>query len=555
MDKRTDEDKLKDIKSRFAQLEENRSRFQERWTEAQKYVAPVQYNWSNLDAIPEIPTRWTSAPSNYLATLVSGLVGYSISPNIEWFKLQLENTQLLDLYGVRDWLEDAEEVLIAEYARSNLYSEIKNVIESAAVIGHGVLFCGENLKEGKLRFIAIRCNEVYLDVNEYGVIDTVFRKYLMTLRNAVEFFGLENLDEVHQEDYKDVGKWNDNITILFAVMPRSDYNESFKNALNKPYAAFYVDLDKNKIILESGYDECPYAVFEWDRIPGLAYSNSPAISALPDIKELNIAKKTSMEICQTSAEPPMRVSDSIRNVSLVPRGFTVIHSPDDIIEPIRTGENYPITLNEVEGMKQAVKDWFNVDFFLMLQHKQGKMTATEVEELQGEKSAVLSNLVISLNETLTKIITRSFNLLAKNGKIPTPPDNLRQYSTGMKIDFIGPLAQAQKKHHTLGGINQALQLAAPILQMFPNSGDFIDGDELMKRALNGQGMPQKVIREDEDVQKLREARELARQQQEAQAQQMAMQQSLIENADKLGRRPEEGSALQELDQQLQGGLS
>ena len=125
------------------------------------------------------------------------------------------------------------------------------------------------------------------------------------------------------------------------------------------------------------------------------------------------------------------------------------------------------------------------------------------------------------------------------------------------LDFLKEkgLAQAQKKHHTLGGINQALQLAAPILQMFPNSGDFIDGDELMKRALNGQGMPQKVIREDEDVQKLREARELARQQQEAQAQQMAMQQSLIENADKLGRRPEEGSALQELDQQLQGGLS
>lgn len=554
MDKRTDEDKLKDLKSRFAQLEKNRSRFTDRWSEAQKYVAPVVYNWSNLDAIPEIPTRWTSAPSNYLSTLVSGLVGYSISPNIEWFKLQLENMQLLDLYGVRDWLEDTEEVLIAEYARSNLYSEVKNVIESAAVIGHGVLLCDEDLKEGKLRFSAIRCNEVYLDVNEYGVIDTVFRKYLMTLRNAVDFFGLENLDEKHRENYKDVAKWNDNITILFAVLPRYDYDDKFKDAKNKPFAAFYIDLDSNKIIQESGYDECPYAVFEWDKIPGLAYSNSPAISALPDIKELNIAKKTSMEICQTSAEPPMRVSDSIRNISLVPRGFTVIHSPDDIIEPIRTGENYPITLNEVEGMKQAVKDWFNVDFFLMLQQKQGKMTATEVEELQGEKSAVLSNLVISLNETLTKIITRSFNLLAKSGKIPPLPESMANYSTSMKIDFIGPLAQAQKKHHTLGGIQQALAIAVPILQMFPNAGDFIDGDELMKRALNGNGMPQKVIREDDDVQKIREERALAEQQAKAEAQQMAMQQSLMQNADKLGQAPQEGSPMAELDQQLQGGL-
>lgn len=550
----TEESKVKEIKSRLSQLEHNRSRFIDRWTEAQKYVAPVVYNWHNLDAIPEIPNRYTSAPCNYLDTLVSGLVGYSASPNIQWYKLMLENPSQMDEYGVKDWLEETEEVMNAEFNRSNFYSQIKNIIQSAAVIGHGVMLCDEDLKDDKLRFSSITANEIYLDADEHGKIDTIFRKYLMTLRNAVDFFGLENLDQNYREDYKDVEKWNMNVEVLFAVFPRKEYDETIKDALNKPYAAIYVDLKHSKIILESGYDENPYAVFLWDQIPGLAYSNSPAICALPDIKELNIAKKTSMEICQTSAEPPMRVSSSIRNVSLVPRGFTYINTPDEIIEPIRTGENYPITLNEVEGMKQAVKDWFNVDFFLMLQQKQGRMTATEVQELQGEKSAVLSNLVISLNETLTQVIQRSFNLLAKQGKIPPVPESLEGQSAAMKIDFIGPLAMAQKKYHTLGGIQQALALVSPIMQMFPNAGDYIDPDVLMKRALEGQGMPQAIIREDEDVKKLREERMRAQMEAQAQAQQQQMMQSMMQNADKLGKAPEAGSALQEIDQMNAGAM-
>jgi hypothetical protein len=550
----TEEEKVKEIKSRMSQLEQNRSRFIDRWTEAQKYVAPVVYDWHNLDSIPEIPSRYTSAPCNYLDILVSGLVGYSASPNIQWYKLMLENSSQMDEYGVKDWLEETEEVMNAEFNRSNFYTQIKNIIQSAAVIGHGIMLCDEDLAENKLRFSAIKANEIFLDADESGKIDTIFRKYLMTLRNAVEFFGIENLDQNLQEDYKDSAKWNNKVEILFAVFPRKEYNEDIKDSLNKPFAAIYVDLKHNKIIKESGYDENPYAVFEWDQIPGLAYSNSPAICALPDIKELNIAKKTSMEICQTSAEPPMRISSSIRNVSLVPRGFTFINTPDEIIEPIRTGENYPITLSEVEGMKQAVKDWFNVDFFLMLQQKQGRMTATEVQELQGEKSAVLSNLVISLNETLTQVIQRSFNLLVKQDKIPPLPISLEGQAAAMKIDFIGPLSMAQKKYHTLGGIQQALALVGPIMQMFPNSGDYIDPDVLMKRALEGQGMPQAVIREDEDVKKLREARAQAQMEAQQQAQQQQMMQSMMQNADKLGKTPEAGSALADIDSQMAGAM-
>lgn len=555
MDGKTDEEIIKDLSIRLEQMDTERNKFLPRWKEAQRYVSPAVYDWSNLDAIPQMPDRYSSAPCEYLSTLVSGLSGYSISPNIVWFKLSLENHRLVDFYGVKDWLEQVEEVMNAEFNRSNLYKQITSFIEDAATIGHGVMLCDEDTASGRLRFTTMKPNEIYLDCNEFGEIDTVFRRYLMTVRNAVGFFGEENVADTVKEAYQEETRWNDKIEVLFAVFPRKERDEKKKDAKNKPYAVYHVDMTNRKVMDESGYDENPFSVFLWQQIPGLPYSHSPAICAMPDIKALNVIRKTSLQICQTSAEPPMRVSATVRKINLIPRGFTYLNSPDEVVEPIQTGENYPVTLQILEDIKQEVKNWFNVDFFLMLQQKQGQMTATEVMELQGEKSAVLSNLVVSLNSALSKIISRSFNLLIKAEKLPPPPQSLEGQEAAMKVDFIGPLAQAQRRYHTFGGIAQALQMAIPIMQSFPNAGDYIDADELIKRSMEGQGMPQAIIREDDDVKAIREQRAQAEAQAQQMAAQQAMAQSVMQNADKLNQRAQAGSPMDELNRQLAGGMN
>lgn len=555
MNIKSEEDKIKDIKSRFQQMQDERNKFLPRWKEAEQYVSPSTLDWSNLDSLPDNPVRFSSAPCNYLNTLTSGLVGYSVSPNIVWYKLGLEDHKLTSRYRVKDWLEDVEDVMNAEFSRSALYKQAVKFIQNAGVYGHGVMFIGEDLSNNKLHFATMKTNEIFLDTDTKGNIDTVFRHYTMTLRNCVDFFGLDSLHEDYKEDYKHVEKWNNKIELLFAVFPRDGFNYEMKDSKNKPYAAIYVDLKNSKIINESGFDELPYAVFEWENIPGFAYSESPSNGAMAEIKTLNIAEKTRLRIAQTSAEPPLIVSAGIRNLNLVPKARNYIESPTDRIEPIRTGENYPITLDVVQSIKDNVKDFFHVDFFLMLQQKQGKMTATEVMELQGEKAAVLSNLIVNLNDALQKIIQRSFNLLMKAGKLPPVPQSLRGLGASMKIDFIGPLSQAQKKYHTMGGIAQAMQLSSAIMQMFPNSGDYIDADELMKRALEGQGMPQSVIREDEDVNTIRQNRIAQQQAQQQQAQQQAILAEVMNNANKLNEPVQNNSLMADLNNQVTGGIA
>lgn len=551
-----EEELIRDIRSRLEQLRNERNKFIDRWREAEQYVAPSVYDWSNLDAIPDVPTRYASSPCLNMKSLVAGLAGYSISPNIVWFKLSLQDKEQLEAYGVKDWLEKCEEYLQAEFIRSNLYSQAAKMIENGCINGHGVQLIDEDVGKTRLRFTTMRNNEIFLDVNDYGEVDTVFREYLMTIRNAVKFFGLENLDESIQEQYKDVKQWNNKIKILYAVFPRENYDPEIPNAKNMPIAAVYLDMEHDKIIKESGYREMPYAIFEWDRIEGLAYSNSPAISAMPDIKALNIIKSSSLKIAQMSAEPPLIVPSTIRTVNLVPRGRTYVDNPaENPINTIKTGDNYPITLDVKRDYEQEVREWFYVDFFLMLQSKQGQMTATEVMELQGEKSATLANLVVALDEALTQIIKRSFNLLMEAGRLPPVPESLATQAATMKIEFVGPLAQAQQKYHAAGGINQALNIIGPIIQLDPTTGDNIDFNKLMKHAMRGQGMPEECIREEEDVRKLREERAAQQQAMLQMQQQQEMMNGIMNNANKLGERPQQGSIMDELNNQLRGGLN
>lgn len=548
------EELIKSLETRWQQLKDNRAKFEGNWTEAQTYADNVVMNWGKPGEVPSRPKRFTSKPFQYNKTLVAGILGYAVSPSLVWFKLGMENTELLKEYGVKDWLEKCESELLAMFNRSNFYREMNPTVKDATCPGHGVIFIEEDVENARLRYIHFPINELFLDVNAYGEIDTCFRWYADTLRNIVDFFGEDNVSEEMRRQIKEPSHWNDSHEILMCVYPRENYNPEFKNAKNMPYACIYMDLKERHILKESGYREFPFAVFEWERYPGFAYSSSPAQDALPDIKALNIIKKSSLQIAQTSAEPPMMASQEMHDIDLSPRGITYLPTKDSRLEPVRTGENYPITLQELDNYEQAVKDWFYVDYFLALQEKQGQMTATEVMELQGEKAATLSTFIVSLNEFLSNIIERSFNLLMRAQMLPPPPMALMQQQSILKIDFTGPLAQNQKKYHQMGGTVQALNAIGPIMQMFPNAGDFLDGDELMKSTMEGMGMPQNIIREDDDVKKIREERIKAQQEAAAQQQQMAMAQTLMQNANKMGEMPQEGSMLSEINKKLAGGM-
>jgi hypothetical protein len=554
---------VEDIKLQLERLRDERHKRETDWENVQELVAPSVVSFNSTQKIPTRPNRFTSRPTNFLKTLVSGITGYSISPNIVWQKLGLENAEQLDLYGVKDWLEEVERVLYAEFNRSNLYKQVPGMIANAATYGHGVMLIDEDIGNNRLRFANVSIPELYLDTNEYDEVETVYRQFTMTLKNAASFFGEERLSPAAREDFKDKKKWNHEINVIHAVYRRQDHDEEKQDKKNMPFASVYVEDGQDHLIEESGYRDFPYAVFIWDKVTGTGYGESPAIYALDDIRLLNLAEESRIKIAQMSAEPAMNVPSTMKGgENVVPRGYNYYDDPSQVMTAIQTGENYPISLEVVASIEDRIKDWFHVDFFLMLQHQgagQKQMTATEVVELQGEKAAVLSDLVVNLNDPLQKIIQRSFNLLLKQRKIPPIPDVLQGSGAQMKVDFVGPLAQAQKKYHETNGIAQGIALVSSIASMAAAAApamaalDVVDFDRLVKTGLEGAGTPQSVIREDDDIAAIRQARAQAQAQAQQQAMAMEQQKNLLGNFNKLNEPLKQGTALDAIDQQMAGG--
>jgi hypothetical protein len=549
---------LEDILYTFDELKDARKKHEGNWEEVQQYVAPVVLSFALDDGeykIPERPRRYTSRPTHYLQSLVSGISGYSITPSISWLKLTLEQQELLEYYGVKDWLESVERVLYTEFNSSNLYAQVPQLIKYAATYGHGVMLIDENIALNKIRFSAINITEIFTDVDEFDEINTIYRYFSMTIKQAADFFGLENLHEKIQEDFEDKKKWKNFIKIIHAVYRRTDNDDEKKDNKNMAFASIYIDETNKHIIQESGYQENPYAIFVWDRIQGTGYGFSPAFYALDDIKLLNKTEEARIKIAQLSAEPPMNVPRvMLGQENVVPKGYNYYDTPNEIMTPIQTGANFPISLEVTKSIEERIRDWFHVDFFLSLLNDQRmqQMTATEVMELQGEKAAVLSDLVVNLSGALMSIVKRSFNILLKQDKLPMPPSALAGSGGDFKINFMGPLAQAQKRHHESQNIGQGIQLIGTLSQINPNVMDVVDFDQLLKTGLESAGIPQNAIRETEDVAKIRLQRQQQQQAMQQQAMQQQQQQTLVSNMDKLNQPLNKGTALDMMGQAMAG---
>jgi hypothetical protein len=272
--------------------------------------------------------------------------------------------------------------------------------------------------------------------------------------------------------------------------------------------------------------------------------------AINDIRLSFKLEESRLEVAQLAARPPMNVPQKLQGQEqLVPDGRNYYTSTGDVITPITVGANYPVTLEITKEQDERIKDWFHVGFFLMLQQLSRSMTAPEVIELQGEKAAVLSTMVNNLNSALQKIVQRTVDILFRQGKMPERPAALLFKRSPMKVEFLGVLAQAQKKAHQTSGIMQGLQIAAGIAQIArtvpqaTEAFDYVDFSELLRKGFESGGMSQTTIREDDDVQKIRAARAQAAAQAQAEAQALQQQQIIAQNYDRLNEPVNPGTPL------------
>jgi len=132
------------------------------------------------------------------------------------------------------------------------------------------------------------------------------------------------------------------------------------------------------------------------------------------------------------------------------------------------------------------------------------------------------------NEVLSPLTKRSFEICLRNGLFPPVPDELQGREGTIKAEFISLLAQAQKAVAT-PAIERTLSLAGNLAGISPDVMDNLNLDDAIRKHASLTGTPESVLRDEDEVAKMRQAR----------AEQQAKQQQL-ENMESMAKPLKDG---------------
>lgn len=511
-------------------LEDLRYNWEQVWKKIGKYIIPMREYMEDYQMKPKQRGFETglqvydSTGVHALRMFTDGLMGYLVSPSIKWFRFRMRRVDLMDFPDVRLWIQESEDEMYAELQASNFYDQMHMYIEDGGSIGTATMMIEEDYDEGLTHFSTRHPIENYISENEKGFVDVLHRKYLVQARSLVEKYGEGNVSLRTSQLSKT--KPFDEVEIIHAIYPNPSTIPGMIGSTNMPYSSFIYESDRapgeDGLLSVGGYEEWPAPVWRSKKNSHEIYGRSPAFDALVDVTGLQQMGKDLLHLSHMSTRPPWNIPSEMRDqVRIQPNGFNFYTEHNNIIRPIQGLGDYPIGVDREDRIRQSVRDHFMVDFFLLLSQNQRTRTATEVIELQGEKAAVMGSLVGRFNsEAMDRIFERTFNNMLRNGRIASPPPVVFEFGAGeFEVEYLGPLAQAQRKYFLSSGIIQSLGMLQNIFSVDPQTTDVVDWDELTIRVFDIFGFPQSAIRDKKTILQIRDQRAQA-QAQQAQAQQM-----------------------------------
>ena len=515
-------DLAKTLLKRFDRLKSNRQNWESHWQEVADYMQPRKADVTKTRSKGDKRTEliFDSSPMQAVELLAASLHGMLTNPATTWFSLRFKGGEFEDNDEAKAWLEDSTEVMYNAINKSNFQQEIFELYHDLITFGTAAMFIEED-DEDTLKYSTRHINEMYISENDKGRIDTIFRKFRLTARAAIQKFGANVSDNIVTINRKDP---YEEIEILHAIYPRSDFDPKKQDKVNMPFESVYLEAGTGDELSVSGFKEFPFVVPRYLKASHEIYGRSPAMTALPDVKMLNEMSKTTIKSAQKQVDPPLLVPDDgfILPVRTVPGGLNFYRAGTrDRIEPLNIGANTPLGLNMEEQRRDSIRNAFYVNQLMMQNGPQ--MTATEVIQRNEEKMRLLGPVLGRLQSELLKpLIDRTFALLLRKNLFRPAPEFLS--GQDIEIEYVSPLAKAQKSAE-LQSIMRGIEILGSLANVAPVF-DHVNMDKLVKHLMDVVGVPQKVLKTQNEVQAKREQD----QQQQAQQQQMAQMQQVAETA-------------------------
>lgn len=438
-------------------------------------------------------------------TLANGMTSGLSSPSRPWFKLGLEDEDLSEQSGVREYLSDCEKAIYRFLARTNFYGAAKSGYAELGLFGTEACVMVEHPDAGMVCH-SLTAGEYWLALGSDLSPDSLARETWMTAREAVLRFK-DKAPKIAKQ-VKDEGADNTFVKIYNLIEPNADQVEGRLGS--HPWRSVYFSEDKADGILEQrGFYEKPFWAPRWDVVgSGTVYGTSPGMEALPALRELQMQSKRRNEAIDGLVKPEKVVPAGLRLTG--EPGRTVSGSgitKDSVVIPYQVPYQAVAVIGEERDKCYAQIDALSyADLFNAITNMQGiqPRNMEEIASRNEEKLTQLGPVIESIGrDKLEVVIDRAFGILQRGNMLPPVPEALG----GMRIDveFISVLAQMQRMVG-VGQIERTASFVGGLIAAFPDAGDKLNIDEMIDDYADRAGAPAKIIRGAADVEQIRAGR-------------------------------------------------
>jgi len=508
-------------KNIMRQMMSERSQFEPTWKQLSDYINPTRGRFDSEDKTTDGKRRdyflLDPYPMEACGKCAAGIHSGLTSPSRPWFSLSLQDDELANYHTVKMWLEECQQMLMGIYAKSNIYNMLLQLEAELTQFGTAAALMLEDYHTG-IWARTYTCGEYAGNVDARGRVTQFARRFKLTAWQMVEEFGEDVCSDAVKAAYKSQN-YKDYFPVTMLIEKNLGYDENAPNALgNFPWRSYYFEACQTDCFLKmAGYHEVPFLMPRWTTVANGIYGVGPGHNALGNCMQLQKLEQVNMRLLETRANPPMIVPASVGKVNRLPGKETLV--PDNLANLIRplyetTGSREEV-MDAIQHKQQQIGAAFYNDLFVMLAGNDNpQMTAREVAERHEEKLLMLSPVLEQMhNEVLAPLTKRTFEICMRNGVFPPIPPELEGKEDALKVEFISLLAQAQKSVAT-PAMEKTLALAGNLAGMVPDIIDNFNLDSAIRAHAQMSGAPEKIMRDENEVAKMRKSRQEEQQKQQ-----------------------------------------
>lgn len=507
----------REAKLRFDALHSVRRTVEEQWQLIERFVVPGRGKFFQ-DERSEHELTWrrrelfdSTAPMA-CQSLAASIHGSLTSPSTKWFDLRFRSPLAREHQVAKEWLEDSGDRMFKAIQDSNFNIEASECYMDLTSFGTTVLIeepVNEFAYDG-VDFQAALIRGCFFEMNFDRSVRNFYRRLELTASQLVDKFGVDGVPERIRQQHAAAGEVDRKYTVIFCIYQRDErkhanIQQHMAPAL-RPFGWMYVMHDDATLIgPQGGYYEQPAFVARWRMMSGSAWGFSPAMLCLPDILTLNEMVRLILRAGEKVLDPATITSERglLGDLDLEPGGLTVARDVSQIVA-YESKARFDVSELQKDNLQQAIRRVFHVD---QLELKESPaMTATEVrvryELMQRLLGPTLGRLT---NDFLDPLIMRTFNIMLRGGALEAPPDEARDESGILDIEYTGPLAKAQKMQE-VEGMERWVGSIAALAELFPEMKDLVDEDDYGRNLAEVLGVPTSNVKDPGKVRGIRRAR-------------------------------------------------